>query len=688
MHDGKLSVLIVEDDVDAASMASKLIEKRFSASVLLAGDCRSARKSMASGQFDLVILDYNLPDGNGLELLGEIASRDDHPPVIMVTGEGDEEVAAEAFRLHASGYIVKDKRLPSMLPEVISSVISEIELKSAQEALRHSEEIENALLNAPSESALMLDRRGKILAVNRTGAERFGHTVEELVGTVVYDLFPPELVDSRRARIDEVFLTGRSVRFEDARAGRDFDSTVYPVFSSDGSVERVAVFATDITERKHHQLELEKAYDELENRVRERTAELARANEVLEAEIAERKRIEESLKLLSAQVQQQAQMLDQILSTSPDQFYLFDEKGKFIYASRPAAEALGFTQEAMSGRYWRDLGMPAGVMEKVDVQREKVMTEGKPVTYETEFPTVNGLRDYEYVLTPIVSPDGKVATIVATVRDVTEQNQARAALESHAARLGELARLLELTNDAITVRDMGSVITFWNRGAENMYGWKREEALGRVSHELLKTRFPEPLEDIEYELLNQGRWEGELVHTRRGGSEVVVSSRWVPKFDEAAEPQAILEISTDITEKRNSREQLERRTASLEEQAHLLDLVPDSIVVRDMNNLVTFWNRHAEELYGWQKEEAIGNDAHALLETTFPKPLEEIENELLRGGGWQGELVHATREGRRLTVSARWALQFDDAGKPAAILEISRPKAGGVSAVESGYALE
>src|SRR5258708_24301368 len=80
------------------------------------------------------------------------------------------------------------------------------------------------------------------------------------------------------------------------------------------------------------------------------------------------------------------------------------------------------------------------------------------------------------------------------------------------------AELLDLTHDTVFVRDMGDVITYWNRGAEKLYGVTREEAVGRVAHVLLQTRFPEPLDKIRVDLLRTDRWERELVHTRPDGT--------------------------------------------------------------------------------------------------------------------------------------------------------------------------
>jgi PAS domain S-box-containing protein len=114
------------------------------------------------------------------------------------------------------------------------------------------------------------------------------------------------------------------------------------------------------------------------------------------------------------------------------------------------------------------------------------------------------------------------------------------------------AGLLDLTHDAIFVRGMDDVITYWNRGAANLYGWSSKAAVGKVNHQLLQTIFPAPLEEINAELLRSGRWEGELIQTKRDGTRVTVASRWSLQRDAQGRPAIILAINNDITERRQA----------------------------------------------------------------------------------------------------------------------------------------
>jgi PAS domain S-box-containing protein len=130
--------------------------------------------------------------------------------------------------------------------------------------------------------------------------------------------------------------------------------------------------------------------------------------------------------------------------------------------------------------------------------------------------------------------------------------------------LRERATLLDLTHDTVFVRDMNDVITYWNRGAEELYGWTSQEAVGQVTHELMRTIFPEPLDEINTKLLRTERWEGELIHAKRDGTRLVVASRWSLQRDDHGNPTGILETNNNITERKQAEEALRRSRDELE----------------------------------------------------------------------------------------------------------------------------
>jgi PAS domain S-box-containing protein len=140
-----------------------------------------------------------------------------------------------------------------------------------------------------------------------------------------------------------------------------------------------------------------------------------------------------------------------------------------------------------------------------------------------------------------------------------------AELEQNVAETREKAALLDLANDAIFVKGLHGAISYWNQGAERLYGWSKEEAVSRLSHELLRTDFPIPLAEIE----SRDYWEGELRHTRRDGVQIVVASRWTTVRDKDGKPFAWLEINTDITSRKRAEDaarSLSGRILTLQDQ--------------------------------------------------------------------------------------------------------------------------
>jgi PAS domain S-box-containing protein len=176
--------------------------------------------------------------------------------------------------------------------------------------------------------------------------------------------------------------------------------------------------------------------------------------------------------------------------------------------------------------------------------------------------------------------------------------------QSAETRLREQASLLDLTHDTIFVRSMDDVITYWNRGAEELYGWSQAEALGKVSHQLTQTVFPAPLEEINAELLRCGRWEGVLIHTKRDASRVTVASRWSLQRDKQGRPAMILETNNDITERTRAEERLRE---SEEQWKAVFENNPTMFFIVDATGAVVSVNPYGAEQLGYTVEELIAS---------------------------------------------------------------------------------
>jgi PAS domain S-box-containing protein len=178
------------------------------------------------------------------------------------------------------------------------------------------------------------------------------------------------------------------------------------------------------------------------------------------------------------------------------------------------------------------------------------------------------LVDVSVSISPIRDASGRIVGASKIARDVGARKRAQAAVEQANEQLRENAMVLELA--PVLVRDMDNRIVLWTRGAERLYGFSKEEALGRISHELFQTTFPESVEHFDEILRRNGRWEGELVHRKRDGERLVVASQQIIYHDLVGQPVRILEANADITERERaeaelsqSREQLRALTDSL-----------------------------------------------------------------------------------------------------------------------------
>ncbi len=158
-------------------------------------------------------------------------------------------------------------------------------------------------------------------------------------------------------------------------------------------------------------------------------------------------------------------------------------------------------------------------------------------------------------------------------------------------RLREQAQLLEMA--PLLARSAKDRIVLWSRGAEEMYGYTAEEAIGQTAHILLDTQTPEPLPKIQARLQSAGHWEGEVRHRRKDGQVLHVATQWVVQHDEHKRIRAILEVNTDITERKAA----ERALAESEEfNRTILESSPDCIKVLDLDGRVIYVNPSGRKL--------------------------------------------------------------------------------------------
>ena len=177
------------------------------------------------------------------------------------------------------------------------------------------------------------------------------------------------------------------------------------------------------------------------------------------------------------------------------------------------------------------------------------------------------------VKTPIRNEDGTVSGILGMFWDITERRLA-------AQKLQEQAALLNISADAIFVRDMRHDIIYWNKGAEKIFGWSTSEAIGKNADNLLGTHAPDSMHAYEI-VLEKGEWMGEFTRKSREGRELTIQARWTLVRDPQGKPRGILAVNTDVTEQRSIQQQL-LRAQRLESVGTLA-----GGIAHDLNNILS-----------------------------------------------------------------------------------------------------
>jgi PAS domain S-box-containing protein len=251
------------------------------------------------------------------------------------------------------------------------------------------------------------------------------------------------------------------------------------------------------------------------------------------------------------------------------------------------------------------------------------------------------LIDVSLTVSPIRDGSGHIIGASKIARDITEQKKAEAAMREAHERLQEQAAVLELA--PVLVRDMESRIVLWSRGAEQLYGYSKAEALGRVSHEFFQSEFAEGREHVDEMLRHVGQWEGELVQRKRNGERLVVASRQIVYRDSTDRPVHILEVNTDITGRKSAEQGMRESQARF---AGIISSAMDAIISIDETQRVVLFNSAAEHMFGCAAAEAIGQP----LDRFIPARLREAHRAHVHAFGATGATSRATGKLRDLTA--------------------------------------
>lgn len=348
--------------------------------------------------------------------------------------------------------------------------------------------------------------------------------------------------------------------------------------------------------------------------------------------------------------------LRSILDTVPECINLLDAEGTVLEMNRAGLDMIeADSLEDVQGGSVKNLIVDE-YRDKFAELKERTFR-GEPGQMEFEIVGLKGTRRWlETTSMPFRNHRGEIISALAVSADITERKSAE-------ARMLEKNRLLEQTHDAIFIWRLDDGIIYWNKNAEEVYGFTESEVFGKEVYDILEAEYPVSFEVYFEELQKNGVWEGEIRHKTKAGKIISVESRQA--ISEAYDGVSIvLETNRDITERKQADERIRQ-------QASLLEKSQDAILVCDLNSRILFWNRGAERIYGWKADEVLGRDLcdavcggdNSVIEKA--RKLLETENEL------QEETVNFTKDGGKIIVVSRWTLVRNERGMPDYILLVN-----------------
>ena len=503
-------ILHIDDDDNCLELFALIYKSWFD--VLSVDTFKEFRKKLHAEDIDLVVTDYEMLDVNGLEVLSYVKSNYPDLPVIFYTGQGNEDVAREAFVSGVVDYFTKDFTDFNYKEKMKNSIFNAIERKNLKKELQKSEEIHQLLTEHAgvgiATHKIVLDETGKpvdyiFLSANPAFETQTGLRVADILGRCVTEVLPGIEKTSFIEIFGRVTLTGQSVNFEDycPTLGRSYFISAYKLDEG-----RFTTVFSDITERKKAEESVKKGHDRL----------LA------------------------------------ILDSIDEPVYVADpETYEIVFANRVLKEILGEAGNRKCYEYLQNLDAPCPFC-----TNEKILGEYLGRSYVWEFRNKVNKRWYKCIDKAINWPDGRIVRYEMGV-DITERKQVEEQLHLQSLVMDQI-------KDHVTITDLNGVITYVNKTQEELFGHSRDEIIGQTTvvygeHEEKGATQRE----IVQQTLRDGFWRGEVVNYSADGSEMIMDCRTQVVYDENGKPTALCGIATNITERKRTEEAIQKKNVEL-----------------------------------------------------------------------------------------------------------------------------
>jgi len=553
---------------------------------------------------DIVLSDYQMPQFGGLRALDILKQSGLEIPFILISGTIGEDIAVNAMKKGANDYLLKDRltRLGPAVTQALAQSKLRKERERTEEALRDSEERFRQLAENIHEVFWITDpAKNTIIYVSPAYETIWGRSREGINSSALGWLDAIHVEDREKVHRAALTKQAEGNYDEEYRIVRPDGSIrwihdrAFPVRKGDGELYRIVGVARDITERRRSQ----EAIRQSEERMRA------------------------------------------VLESALDCVIAMDHEGRIIEFNPAAEKTFGYSRDAAVGQILSDLIIPPAFRERHRAGLKHYLSTGQARFFGKRV-QLTGMRSdksefpVELALTRFGSKERPMFT--GFIRDITEQKHAE-------EQLREQADIINRAHDAIIVRDWETNhVTFWNAGAQRLYGWTAEEAVGRSIGELIFAG-PADVEPLTKILVATGEFRGEVRQITKDKKELVVDSRATLVRDTGGSPRSVLIINTDVTEHKKLETQL-LRAQRLESIGTLA-----SGVAHDLNNILAPILMGAAVL----RRSAMPDQDEAILST--------IETCAQRGADIVKQVLTFARgaEGERIQIEA--ALLLKDVAK-------------------------
>jgi PAS domain S-box-containing protein len=494
------------------------------------------------------------------------------------------------------------------------------ERNKAERALRESESTARALLNAPTDTIILLDSRGVILDLNETAVRRLGRKREDVVGVLSDTVLPPDLAQKRRRNVSEVLTTRKPVRFTDENRGTWFDNVAYPILDTQGNVARLAIIARDITD----QVRVEAALRENETKYRT------------------------------------------LSEASRDLIFVIDRNDRVEYVNSCAAATLGLPADRVIGQK-RSALFTGDMGERQAQELRRVFETGKAGRSEGPMKFLGSPHWFDHFLTPIKDANGMITSVLGVSRDITDRKHTEQALRESEEKY---RYLVEQSQQGLTIIQNGRPV-FANAAMLEINGYSREEYLAFSAEEMLAAVHPDDRDRIR--AVMAGRLEGKNIPAENeyrilrkdGGIRWVLTHGALLSFNGAPAIQATY---FDITD-RNLAEQALRE--SEDRNRKLVEILPDAVFLHQ-NGSIIYVNPAAVRILGASDEhDLLGKN---VLDFVQPEYRDAVRTNITRDlhGEFTPsmELQMSRIDGSPIVVEGRGIATIID-GKPSVLVAIN-----------------